>query len=81
MKAVLRKWGNSVAVRLPITILKECDLKENRQIEITAEKGKIVLSPLKKHPRYDLASLVDQITDENRHDAIESGPPVGREAF
>jgi hypothetical protein len=26
-----------------------------------------------------LAALIDRITDENRHELIDSGPPVGRE--
>jgi antitoxin MazE len=79
MEAVLKKWGNSIAVRLPNTILKECELRENRRIEITIENGKIVLTPVKKRPRYDLAGLVARITEDNRHEVVDVGPPVGRE--
>jgi hypothetical protein len=31
--------------------------------------------------RYDLASLIEAITDDNRHDSIEAGAPRGREAW
>jgi len=79
MEAVLRKWGNSLAVRLPSAIVKECELREDRRIEITAEEGKIVLTPKKRRPRYDLARLLDKITDSNRHEPIDFGKPVGRE--
>ncbi|TLY16406.1 MAG: AbrB/MazE/SpoVT family DNA-binding domain-containing protein [Nitrospirae bacterium] len=79
MEAVLKKWGNSVALRLPNAILKEFALKENRKIYITAEKGKIVLTPKQKQPRYELASLLDKVTDSNRHELIDFGKPVGRE--
>jgi hypothetical protein len=29
----------------------------------------------------DLATMIDAITDENRHDAVDSGPPQGNEAW
>jgi len=81
MEAVLKKWGNSLAVRLPNAFVKECSLKENRKVDITAERGKIVLTPKRKHPRYELASLVDKITAKNRHELIDFGLPVGRETL
>ena len=28
-----------------------------------------------------LESLVEQITDDNRHDEIDTGPPVGKEVW
>ena len=81
MEAVLKRWGNSLAVRLPSTLLKECELRENRKVDITTEEGKIVLAPKKKQPRYDLASLLDKVTDSNRHELIDFGQPVGRETL
>ena len=79
MEAVLKKWGNSLAVRLPNAFVKECSLKENRKVDITTERGKIVLTPKRKHPRYELASLLEKVTDSNRHELIDFGKPVGRE--
>ena len=34
MKAKLMKWGNSLAVRLPATVVEALELKEGDQIEI-----------------------------------------------
>lgn len=80
MEAVLRKWGNSVAVRLPAGILKECGLASNARVIIMTREGKIVLSPMKRQ-RYSLASLLSGITPTNRHASVDCGRPQGREAL
>ena len=79
MEAVLRRWGNSVAVRLPSTLVKSCQLKEDAKLVITEEEGKIVLTPKTHQPHYTLKSLLAQMTPANTHDAIDFGEPVGRE--
>jgi antitoxin MazE len=79
MEAVLRRWGNSMAVRFPSTLVKACRLKEDAKLVITEEEGKIVLTPKKKQPRYNLKSLLAQITVSNKHEAVDFGEPVGQE--
>lgn len=44
---IIKKWGNSDAVRIPSSIIKTLDLKENQQLNITIEDGKIVFTPIK----------------------------------
>ncbi len=79
MEAVVQKWGNSAAVRLPATLLKEIKLATGEQIEITTEDGRIIISPLRN--RYRLADLLAGVTEENRHDESDFGPALGREAL
>lgn len=44
----LRKWGNSVGVRIPSTLLKEAHLEPGEVVEITVnEEGAILLTPSK----------------------------------
>ncbi len=45
MKAVLKKWGNSIALRLPASVLKEAGLRENQVVRIVVASGKIVITP------------------------------------
>ncbi len=78
METVLKKWGNSIAVRLPSSIVKECRLSENRRIDISADNGQIVIAPVKSR-RSRLDVLLRQMTVENRHDPVDFGRPVGRE--
>jgi antitoxin MazE len=78
-KVQLVKWGNSQAVRIPKTILEECNLREGEELEIRVENGHIWLQPLSKKPT--LKALVEKITPENRHGEQDWGKPVGNEAW
>ena len=78
MEAVLKKWGNSIGVRLPSSVLKETRLTENQRVEIRAKKGAIVIKRMRVQ-RYALSELLARVTPRNRHDSVEFGRPVGRE--
>jgi antitoxin MazE len=78
MEAVLKKWGNSIGVRLPSPVLKEARLTQNQRVTISARKGAIVIKASKAR-QYSLAELVGGITRKNRHAAVEFGQPIGRE--
>ena len=73
------KWGNSLALRIPAAYAREIGACENGQAELTIEDGKLVVAPLNQTPQFDLATLVAQITDSNRHDEIGTGPALGGE--
>jgi antitoxin MazE len=76
MRTVLKKWGNSAALRIPSAILKEIKLAPDQQIDVSIEDGKLVLTPLRGD---DLPTLLAQITDENKHRPIDFGKPLGKE--
>lgn len=73
------KWGNSLAVRLPNTLVKELFLSEGSKAELLAENGKLVLTPIQEPPSFSLEDLVAGITEENLHTEIKTGPAVGNE--
>ncbi|MBI3150428.1 MAG: AbrB/MazE/SpoVT family DNA-binding domain-containing protein [Betaproteobacteria bacterium] len=79
MEAVIQKWGNSAAVRLPATMLKEVNLAPGERVEIKSEDGRIVITPLKT--RYRLADLLAGVTAENLHAEVDAGAALGREAL
>lgn len=78
MKAVVKKWGNSAAVRIPAAVLAAADLSLDQAVDVREEGGRIVIEPIREET-FDLDDLVAGITDENRHDAVDTGPPRGRE--
>lgn len=41
----IRKWGNSLGVRLPATVAKEAGLTLNQKIKITVEDKKLIVTP------------------------------------
>lgn len=79
MLVQLTKWGNSLAVRIPAVYARQIGVSENSQAELSVADGKLVLTPVRTVQHFDLDVLVSQITDENRHDEVSSGPAVGAE--
>ena len=75
----IKRWGNSLALRIPKPLAKEIGLGEDSRVELSVEDGKLVVRPLPT-PRYELEALLAGITEGNLHDEVESGPAMGREA-
>jgi antitoxin MazE len=81
MRSSIKKWGNSLAVRLPMPLLKSTDLQEGTAVEISMSGQNIIIQPVNEPDEYDLALLVEKITDENLHAEIDTGKPVGNEIW
>lgn len=80
MVTQVRKWGNSMAVRLPRTLVEAADLKAGSSVDLAARNGCIVLTPVRP-ARHRLADLVRKITKRNRHGALLEDAPRGREVW
>ena len=48
METVIRKWGNSPAIRIPASLMKAGQFELEQQVKITAEDGRIIIEPLHK---------------------------------
>ena len=51
MRAAVRKMGNSSGVIIPKPLLGQVGLKTGDDVELTLEGDKIVLAPIRRHPR------------------------------
>ena len=80
MQAVIKKWGNSAAVRIPSSVLDAACVRLDQPVDIREEHGRIVIEPIQP-ARYDLDMLVAAITDDNRHEPDPPDPPVGGEVW
>ena len=80
MEAVIRKWGNSPALRLPTTVLKEAGYHIEQKVELLVSRGRIIIQPTDK-VEYDLDALVSGMDADNAHDEVSFGSPVGKEAL
>ena len=78
MKATVRKWGNSLAVRIPKAISEELCIEDKTEMEMVTREGLLILEP--KH-RYQLKEMLDGITDENLHGEIDTGRRTGVEEW
>jgi antitoxin MazE len=80
VESVIRKWGNSPALRLPKSVLSEARFSLEQRVSITASRGRIVIEPTER-VEYDLEDLVAEITAANAHGEVDFGAPVGKEAL
>lgn len=80
MRVLVKKWGNSASVRIPASVMAAAKLRLDQPVDVREEQGRIVIEPLRPDGP-DLADLIAGITDENRHDEIEFGAPVGKEVL
>lgn len=78
MEAIIRKWGNSPALRLPVAVIKEADFNLEQRVNISVTRGRIVIEP-SGTVEYDLDQLLTGITAENSHGEEGFGSPVGKE--
>ncbi len=84
MEMIVKKWGNSLAARIPKAIADMINLKLDQKINIEAENGVIIITPIAEEKEYTMEELLSQcskdsltLDDEDR--AWLDDEPVGRE--
>jgi len=80
MKATVKKWGNSAAVRIPAAVMQAMHLHLDEEVDVREESGRIVIEPVRQKA-YALDELLRGITAKNRHEAVDFGPAAGKEAW
>ncbi len=78
MRVRVRKWGNSLAVRIPKAFAADTKFGDGSAVEMRLVKGSVVLKPVAA-PKYTLAGLLAGVTSRNLHGEFETGAAVGRE--
>jgi len=80
MRTRVKKWGNSLGLRIPKTFADEINLKENSSIEMMMQDGTLLITPVTER-EWTLEELLAGVTDENRHHEWETDPAEGEEAW
>ena len=80
MKTSVKKWGNSMAVRIPALVAKDLKIRDGAILEISVDAGKIILKPVKKSLG-DLNKLLSKVNSSNIHGEADTGRSVGRESL
>ena len=79
-----RRWGNSLAVRIPKALADSLKVSDGRRAEIRLENGALVLRPIVKparKPSYTLDQLLSGMTKDNVPEEVDWGPQRGNEAW
>ncbi|HCA5868988.1 TPA: AbrB/MazE/SpoVT family DNA-binding domain-containing protein [Pseudomonas aeruginosa] len=84
MEVKVLQWGNSAAIRLPATVLKQMCIDVGNVLNLDFTGEAMTLKPAKAKPHYKLADLMAQC-DLSAQEPAELAAwnamqPVGREA-
>jgi antitoxin MazE len=79
MTVAVRRWGNSLALRIPKDIATTLLIEDNSLVELTVEEKTLTIKPTTTHTY--LEELVSQITPQNLHHEVDTGRSVGNEEW
>lgn len=77
MQIAIKKWGNSLGIRIPQNILNSLHLKENQNLNIEIDNGNILIKPITR----ELENLLAQIKPKNLHNEVCFGFGQGEEIW
>jgi antitoxin MazE len=80
MTTTIRKWGNSLGVRIPRDIAEDAGLSEGKEVMLEKRDGRLTLRPVARN-KVSLDALVRKMTPHNQHVEIEWGKPRGKEIW
>ena len=78
MSTVISRWGNSLAVRIPVTVAEKAKISEGDSVEVSVSRqGRLIIESVRKE--IDFGALYDQITPANRFEEVRTGTARGSE--
>jgi len=80
MEIQVKKWGNSLGLRIPQAIANQINIQEGSKINLVLKNNKIEITPAKSDD-YHLEDFVSQISESNLHYEASSGEPQGNELW
>ena len=81
MTTSIKKWGNSLAVRIPKAIAEQANLEEGVHVSFTiSDEGYILLIP-EPRKKYTLEDLLTGVTPEHFDGEMDWGEVIGEEMW
>ena len=80
MKASLSRWDGSLALRIPESLAERIGLGPGSPVELSLRDAKLIVAPLRQSP-LRLDDLLRDVTADNLHGEIDTGPSVGGEVW
>lgn len=83
MTTSLAKWGNSVSVRIPMSLIKALNLKENSPVDISADDNVIYIRPVQANVRTKVEERFAKFdhTESAVLEEYDWGSPMGGEVW
>ena len=80
METIVRKWGNSLGIRLPKILANEIHIEDGSKVELELKSNKIIIKPEKQN-KLTLRDLLAKIDDSNLHKEFDFGFNEGNEKW
>lgn len=80
MRATVRKWGNSLALRIPSGIAEDARLRDGTEVDVALDDGRLVIEPVIAR-EVSLEVLLAEITPHNLHGEQDADGARGVEAW
>jgi antitoxin MazE len=80
MRVIVKKWGNSAAVRIPSGIMEAAQITLDDALDMREQDGEIVITPIRTD-MVDLEKLLQAITADNLHAGVDFGSVAGKESL
>ncbi|MFW6054454.1 MAG: AbrB/MazE/SpoVT family DNA-binding domain-containing protein [Thermodesulfobacteriota bacterium] len=80
MQTKIKKWGNSLALRIPKSFAVNANLRQDELVDISIDKERIIITPISEK-EYSLDELLAGVWEDNLHRGFDTGAPVGKEIW
>jgi len=80
MITAVQKWGNSLALRIPMAYARETRIHDGSSVDLSLRAGTLIIRPVVKIA-FSLDDLLRDVTADNRHDATDTGSAAGQEIW
>ena len=80
MRVVVRKWGNSLALRIPKSFAIDSKIANCSSVDLSLVEGKIIVSPATTK-QYKLKELLAGVSKKNIHQEANTGETSGKEVW
>ncbi len=77
MNSHIVKWGNSLGIRIPMGLAKQLHLHAGSPVNLDVESGCIIIQA----PKYDLETMVKEISLENQPHQLLEDEQIGGEEW
>lgn len=76
--ATVQKWGNSLAVRIPVDLARSAKLAVGQPVELSAQDGGLLMVPVGE-PDLSLTQMLAAFDPEIHGGELMTAKPIGRE--
>ncbi|MCC6154387.1 MAG: AbrB/MazE/SpoVT family DNA-binding domain-containing protein [Candidatus Hydrogenedentes bacterium] len=80
MRVRLTEQGDGLTFTIPSELVADLRLAKGTVVDVSEAGGKLIVKPIEED-RPTIDELIEMITDENRHEETDWGPPVGKEIW